>query len=68
MRTVNYDQMIRFLAPAVFVENARAAAARDGTTLSEFCRAAISARLKECGVVPGVQKQEQSGNAARHID
>ncbi len=59
MRDVHYDETVRFLAPAAFVANAREAAARDGTTLSEFCRSAISARLKANGVVPGVRQKKK---------
>ena len=65
MRTVHYDQTVRFLAPAVFIENARDAAERDGQTLSEFCRSAISARLKENGVIPGVRQDEGASREQR---
>ena len=59
MRAVHYDQTVRFLAPAAFAENIKDAAKRDGTTLSEFCRSAISARLKESGFVPGIRQDRQ---------
>ena len=55
MRDVHYDRTVRFMAPAVFVENARAAAKRDGTTLSEFCRSAISAKLKAIGLLASLR-------------
>ncbi len=62
MRQVHYDQMIKFLAPSAVVENARDQAERDGQTLSEFCRSAISARLKEGGITPGVRQERQGAS------
>jgi len=63
MRQVNFDQTVKFLAPLAFVENAKDAAERDGQTLSEFYRSAISAKLKANGVVPGVRQRQANDEA-----